>query len=73
MREQYVCQGRTEDEQMNIEELKEKMKAADALVLCKSELFLQRIGGDTIDTIYPCAKVLALLLGDLFGKEVSFE
>ena len=55
------------------EELKEKIKQADALVLCKSELFLQRIGGETIATIYPCARELVLLLGDIFGKKVDFE
>ncbi len=55
------------------EELKEKIKQADALVLCKSELFLQRIGGETIATVYPCARELALLLGDIFGKKVDFE
>ncbi len=58
---------------MDVEALKDKIKQADALVLCKSELFLQRIGNDTIDTIYPCAKELALLLGDIFGKPVGFE
>ena len=59
--------------QPNISKLKEDIKRADALVLCKGELFLQLIGGDTIDTIYPCADELALLLGDIFEKEVNFE
>lgn len=55
-----------------IEELKKKIRSADTLVLCKSELFLQLIGGETIDTIYPCARDLALLIGDIFEKEVAF-
>jgi len=54
------------------ETLADKIKRADALVLCKHELFLQLIGGETIDTVYPCAKELAVLLGAIFGKEVEF-
>ena len=55
------------------ETLKEKVKRADALVLCKGELFLQKIGGETIETVYPCARELALLLGEVFEKEVNLE
>jgi len=52
--------------------LNNKIKKADVLVLCKSELFLQKIGGETIDSIYPCAKEIAELLGELYAKEVEF-
>ena len=52
--------------------LTEKICAADALVLCKGELFLQKIGGETIDTVYPCAKEIAVLLGEMFEKPVEF-
>ena len=61
------------DESWMVEELQKKIKQADALVLCKSELFLQLNKGKTIDTIYPCAYKLALLLGNIFKKKVSFE
>ena len=50
-----------------------KIHRADALVLCKSELFLQKAGGDTIDTVYPCAREIAVLLSELFTKDISFE
>ena len=54
------------------EDLKSKIEQSDALVLCKGELFMQKIGGDTIDSIYPCAKEIALLLGKLLKKDVEF-
>jgi len=55
------------------ETLKEKIERSDALVLCKNELFLQKIGGETIDSLYPCNAEIAKLLGEVFGKEVQFE
>ena len=62
-----------EDQIKEVEELKIKIAQSDALVLCKSELFLQLNGGDTIDSMYPCSKELALLIGVLCGKDVFFE
>ena len=58
---------------MTPEELKAKIKQSDGLVLCDGELYLQTADGDTIDTIYPCAREIASLIGDLFEKDVDFE
>ena len=53
--------------------LKRDFESAEVLVLCKKELFLQTETGDTIRSVYPVDKELALLLGEVFTKEVLFE